>query len=62
MKNNDTATIRCGSFIATVTGYNRWRFTCDWLPEFDREVECTQATAGRLVIQLQAENRKAVAA
>ncbi len=51
-------TITCGAFSAAMVGYNRWEFTCSWLPEFRQQGECTRATASRMVIQLQAKNRQ----
>lgn len=50
--------VRCGAFVATCVGYNRWAITCDWMPDFRHEVDCVRDTAARLVIQIQAENRR----
>jgi hypothetical protein len=51
-------TMRCGSFVATCIGYNRWKLTCDWLPDWAEEIDATQARASDCIIRLQAENRR----
>jgi hypothetical protein len=51
-------TIRCGAFSAIPIGYNRWAIVCDWMADFRHEVDCVRDTAARLVIQIQAENRR----
>lgn len=49
--------IRCGAFVAVPIGYNRWRITCDRLPEWQEEVEAVRDSAARAVVQLQAQFR-----
>lgn len=58
MSDDAIGAVRCGAFVAVSTGYNRWAITCDWMPDFRHEVECTRPTVARLVIQIQAENRR----
>lgn len=49
--------LRVGAFTARTTGYREWTFECDWLPDWQKVVECTTETAWRLLAGLSAENR-----